>query len=120
MTLLEDKAAKNSAIEPTFGLSDRALGLLRALFSAYPTIERAVVYGSRAKGNYRHGSDIDIALDAPGMDFDVFMRLCTAADDLMLPWNIDLSLISHIDNPDLLEHIARVGKVLWQNPHSVN
>jgi len=41
-------------------------------------------------------------------------RIETALDDLSLPWAIDLSLISHIDNPDLLAHIARVGKPLWE------
>lgn len=119
MIVLKGDASPNSVTEPQFGLTDRALVLLRGLFSADPRIERAIVYGSRAKGNFRHGSDIDITLDAPGMNFDGFVRLCAAVDDLMLPWNIDLSLLSHIDNPDLLDHIARVGKPLWikqQNP----
>ena len=38
----------------------------------------------------------------------------------MLPYRIDLSLLAHIEDPDLRSHIARVGKVLWQNPHPVN
>lgn len=67
----------------------------------------------RAMGNYRNGSDIDITLDAPGMESARFLHLCTAADDLMLPWTMDLSLLSHIDNPALLSHIHRVGKPLW-------
>jgi predicted nucleotidyltransferase len=97
----------------TFGLTERGLALLRSLFSSDPRIERAIVYGSRAKGNFRPGSDIDITLDAPSMDYDDFLRLCTSLDDLMLPWKIDLSLLSQIDNPDLLDHIARVGQPLW-------
>jgi len=97
----------------TFGLTERALALLRSLFSGDPRIERAIVYGSRAKGNFLPGSDIDITLDAPGMDYDDFLRLCASLDDLMLPWTVDLSLLSQIDNPDLLDHIARVGQPLW-------
>lgn len=96
-----------------FGLSARALALLRSLFAAQPLIRRAIVYGSRAKGNYRPGSDLDITLDAPDLGFDAYLRLCTAADELMLPWQIDLSLLSQIENPELLEHIGRVGKPLW-------
>ncbi len=99
-----------------FGLSARALGLLRGLLSSYPQIRLAKVYGSRAKGNYREGSDIDIALDAPEMTFDAYLKLCGELDDLLLPWDIDLSLLCHIDNPDLLEHIERVGQMLWQKP----
>lgn len=96
-----------------FGLSERALQLLRDLFSTVPALRRAVVYGSRAKGNFRPGSDIDIALDAPDLKFHDYQRLCTAVDDLNLPWNVDLSLMTHIDSPDLLDHISRVGKPLW-------
>lgn len=113
MIVLKGDSTPNLTIEPTFGLTDRALGLLRGLFSVDPRIERAIVYGSRAKGNFRQGSDIDITLDAPSVDFDGFVRFCSAVDDLMLPWNVDLSMLSHIDNPDLLDHIARVGKPLW-------
>ncbi len=99
-----------------FGLSLRALAVLRALFASCEPVRRAIVYGSRAKGNFREGSDIDIALDAPALSFDLFLRLNTLIDDLMLPWQVDLSVISHIDNPDLLAHIASVGQVLWQKP----
>ena len=104
-------------VDAEFGLSARALALLRSLFAAQPLIRKAIVYGSRAKGNYRRGSDIDIALDAPDFGFDAYLRLCTAADDLMLPWQIDLSLLSQIDNPDVLDHIERVGKPLWVRPN---
>ena len=82
-------------------------------FAAESRITRALIYGSRAKGNYRRGSDIDIALDAPRMTYEDCLRLAATLDDLMLPWRIDLSLLHQIDNPALLEHIARVGKPFW-------
>jgi hypothetical protein len=59
------------------------------------------------------GSDIDIALEGSALNLHDLLRLDTALDDLLLPWEIDLSLLSVIDNPAILEHIARVGKVLW-------
>jgi len=99
-----------------FGLPAKALHDLQEVFSREATIRRVIVYGSRAKGNYRAGSDIDITLDAPGLGFDQLLRLETVLDDLMLPYRIDLSLLHHIDNPDLLDHIARVGRVLYQKP----
>jgi uncharacterized protein len=96
-----------------FGLSSRAMDLLGSAFAADLRINRALIYGSRAKGNYRPGSDIDIALDAPLMTYSDCVRLATTLDDLMLPWRIDLSLLHQIDNPALLDHIARVGKPFW-------
>ena len=99
-----------------FGLPAKAVRDLQEVFSREATIRRAIVYGSRAKGNYRPGSDIDITLDAPALGFDQLLRLETTLDDLMLPYRIDLSLLHHIDNPDLLDHMARVGQVLYKNP----
>lgn len=82
----------------------------------YPAVRKAIVYGSRARGNYRNGSDIDITLDGPDLTLTDLIRIETTLDDPTLPWNIDLSLLSHIDNPALLDHIGRVGKPLWIKP----
>ena len=96
-----------------FGLPSSAVVALRGVFAQNAHVGRAVVYGSRAKGNYRVGSDIDIGLEGSGLTLTDLMHLETALDDLLLPWKIDLSLISQIDNPELLAHIARVGQSLW-------
>ena len=95
-----------------FGLSPRTLGMLRAVLGQHPGIQRAVVYGSRAKGNFRPGSDIDLTLDAPELTLSDLIRIDSELDDLMLPYTIDLSLLQHISNPELLKHIERVGKQL--------
>jgi predicted nucleotidyltransferase len=110
---LETTATPSSEDDVPFGLSKCALDLLCGVFSDYLAVERAIVYGSRAMGNYRNGSDIDIVLLGSALTFDDLLRIETALDDLMLPWHIDLSLLSQIDNPALLDHITRVGKLLW-------
>jgi predicted nucleotidyltransferase len=117
---LETIAASSSEADAPFGLSRRAVDLLRGVFSDYPAVIRAIVYGSRAKGNYRNGSDIDIALEGSALTYHDLLRIETALDDLMLPWGIDLSLLSHIDNPALRDHIARVGKVLWVRENALS
>ncbi len=95
-----------------FGLSPRTLGLLRGVLGHHRDIKRALVYGSRAKGDFRPGSDIDLALDAPQLTLSDLLRIDRELDDLMLPYTIDLSLLQHINNPGLLSHIERVGKLL--------
>lgn len=110
---MDDAAVTAPANAADFGLPAEALAALCGVLSQYPKVVRAVVYGSRAKGNYRSGSDIDLTLDGPALTETDLTRIDTALDDLMLPWKIDLSLLSHIDNPDLLDHIARVGQPLW-------
>lgn len=79
-----------------------------------PDIEQAVLYGSRAKGNYRPGSDIDLTLKGERLSYQELLDIELALDDLLLPWKIDLSLFAQIDNPALVEHIERVGEVFYR------
>lgn len=102
-----------SAAQTDFGLSPRVLDLIRGVLGRHPGINRAIVYGSRAKGNYCTGSDIDLTLDAPQLTFSELLRIDSELDDLMLPYSFDLSLLKQIENPGLLGHIAKVGKPLW-------
>jgi predicted nucleotidyltransferase len=97
----------------TFGLSDATLGRLRGVVAAHHHVVRALVFGSRAKGNYRPGSDIDLALDAPDLPFAELLAIEREIDDLLLPYEIDLALLHQIESPELLDHIARVGQPLW-------
>ena len=101
-----------TAADSNFGLSPSTLGLLRGVLAHHTGINRAVVYGSRAKGAFRPGSDIDLTLDAPSLTLSDLLNIDRELDDLMLPYTIDLSLLQHINNPGLLSHIERVGKLL--------
>lgn len=101
-----------------FGLPAAALRALRDTLARHAHVQRAIIYGSRAKGNYRPGSDIDLTLEGAELDYRELLSIEGELDDQLLPYRIDLSLLSHIDNPALREHIARVGQVLWQNPVS--
>ena len=96
---------------PYFGLNAAALEQLRAIFRTYSAIDKVILYGSRAKGAHRAGSDIDLCLDAPQLELTTLLAIENEIDDLLLPWKVDLSLKHKIDNPALLEHIARVGVV---------
>lgn len=92
-----------------FGLPEHAINQLCRVFQGYPEIEHVLVYGSRVKGNYRPGSDIDLSLVAPGMELETLLYIENRIDDLLLPWTVDLSLLHQIDNEELIEHISRVG-----------
>lgn len=92
-----------------FGLPSHIVTALRAIFQQYPEINKVLLYGSRAKGNYRPGSDIDLTLDAPTLTLTQMLSIESQIDDLMLPYKVDLSLLHQITNTDLLDHIHRVG-----------
>lgn len=95
--------------EVAFGLPQVAREQLVSILREYPEIAQARIFGSRAKGNYRPGSDIDLCPDAPEMSMPRRLELENRLDDLLLPWRIDLVLRHEIDNPALLDHIDRVG-----------
>jgi predicted nucleotidyltransferase len=79
----------------------------------YPQVEEAVLFGSWAKGSARPGSDIDIALKGSGINLQVLNSISRNVDDLLIPNAVDLCIYDRIDDPDFLEHINRVGKVLY-------
>lgn len=78
-----------------------------------PAIEKAILYGSRAKENYRDYSDIDLCLVGATLDFDLLLTVETKLDNLLLPYNIDLSIFNKLDNLDLINHIERVGVIIF-------
>ena len=96
------------------GLSTQTVERIVTLLAHYPAIEKAVLYGSRAKGNYRNGSDIDLTLFGDGLNSSLLTRLDNELDDLLLPFKFDLSLFASLTHPDLIDHIRRVGVVLYE------
>lgn len=95
-----------------FGLSGQDIQQYQSIFADFQEVEQVIIYGSRAKGNFRAASDIDLTLIG-NISWERFTALETCLDDLMLPYQIDLSIYNQIDNPDLLDHIERVGQVFY-------
>jgi len=96
-----------------FGLRPEEVTAIRAVFARYPSVEEVLIYGSRAKGNFRPGSDVDLTLKGVDIDLQVLNRISNDLDDLLLPYTFDLSVFHHIDNPHLTDHIKRVGTVFY-------
>lgn len=96
-----------------FGLSEITIQKICTVFAGYPQVEEAVLYGSRAKGNYKHGSDIDLTLRGQSLTWDILYKLLQEIDDLMMPYTVDLSILDHIRDPDLVKHIERVGVMFY-------
>ena len=96
------------------GLSDSVIEKICGVFACYPQVEKAVLYGSRAKGTYKTGSDIDLTLCGADLTLSVRHRIANELDDLLLPYTIDLSILRDIGDPDVIEHIQRVGMPMYE------
>ena len=98
-----------------FGLPVHVLNDICDVFRKHHNIKKVILYGSRAMGNYRLGSDIDLCVEADGMELTQLLAIENQIDDLLLPWKVDLSSKHQIDNPDLLHHIQCVGIEIYPN-----
>lgn len=96
-----------------FGLKDEAIEAICMVFRNHPEVEKAILYGSRARGNFKPASDIDLTLQGESLNSTVLNTISWELDDLLLPYTFDLSISSQISNPDLIDHISRVGVVLY-------
>ncbi|MBC8054424.1 MAG: nucleotidyltransferase domain-containing protein [Sphingobacteriaceae bacterium] len=97
-----------------FGLKEEVIEKINAVFNQFPQIEKVILYGSRAKGNYRNGSDIDLTLIGEGLNLDLLNKVDIKIDDLLLAYSFDISIYKQISNPDLVAHIERIGQVFYE------
>ena len=97
-----------------YGLSEDQLFKIREVIQSVPVVEEAFLYGSRALGNYREGSDIDITLVGEKLSLKELTKIMNDLDELLLPYEFDISLFHQISNQDLIEHIKRVGISLYK------
>ena len=96
-----------------FGLNQETIDKINSVFEKHPEIEKVIIYGSRAKGNYKSGSDIDFTLIGNDLN-DLVETLDSEIDDLNTPYLFDISIFGKLNSPTLKEHINRVGKVFYK------
>ena len=93
-----------------YGLSDTVITDICGVFRRYPNIEKVLIFGSRAKGTYSEGSDIDLAAVGDGLTFNQLMDINIQIEDLGLLYKVDYN--KNIGTP-IGEHINRVGKPFY-------
>lgn len=96
-----------------FGLTIEVIGKIKKVLTQHKEVQLAILYGSRAKGNYKPGSDIDLTLKGEGLDLSKLAKINSDVDDLSLPYTFDFSIYNHINNIELLDHIKRVGTIFY-------
>jgi predicted nucleotidyltransferase len=97
-----------------FGLNQETIDSIQSVFKKHIEIEEVIIYGSRAKGNYKPGSDIDLTLKGNDLTFTILSKIYQEIDDLNTPYLFDISIFNELKSADLEEHINRVGKVFYE------
>ena len=104
-----------------FGLKESTIRKICVVFARYPQVEKALLYGSRAKGDYKNGSDVDLTLfGGDDLTQNVLHKIVNELDDLLLPYKIDLSIFHDIGDPDVVEHIRRVGVTFYEKSKTIS
>ncbi|MGN6619148.1 MAG: nucleotidyltransferase family protein [Ilyomonas sp.] len=94
----------------TFGLKQGELEKIRSIISTEQNVEDAFIFGSRAKGNYKAGSDVDIALKGKGITCEMLTSISYLLnEETAMPYKFDLLNYDSLRNKELKEHIDRVG-----------
>lgn len=96
------------------GLSPTVIAKIGSVFARYPQVMEVRLYGSRARGNFGNGSDIDLSIMDEGVTNAQLLRMENEIDDLLLPYSVDLSLFHRIDNPGLAAHIQGIGQPFYR------
>ena len=104
-----DKAGKLK-----FDLAPATIAKLSRVFDNFPGIDAVWMYGSRARGTQRHESDIDLAVDAEGLDASQFVRLKGQIEDLELIYRLDVVHLQGVISEDFRGRIMRDRKIFWQ------
>lgn len=98
-----------------FGIYNNTYEIIIIVLNCFPEIEKAIIFGSRAMGNYKKGSDIDIAILGNNINDKTITRLsATLNEEKPIPYFIDIVNYNSITNIQLKEHIDKEGKVLFR------
>jgi predicted nucleotidyltransferase len=96
------------------GLTENDLQEIASVLKQFPEIDEALLFGSRAKGNYKNGSDVDLALKGSGLTFAATTRIsCLLNEETQMPYTFDVVQFETITSPELIEHIDRVGICIY-------
>jgi len=97
-----------------FGLTDRDMDSIKKIFSQYPEVKLVHIFGSRAKGNFNSGSDIDLALMNSGISEQTIAQLKNDFEESSLPYFVDLIYFTPLTHQELIDHINRVGVLFYK------
>ena len=99
-----------------FGLDEETLHTIEDALKPFSDVEEAIIFSSRAMGNYKRGSDVDIALKGTHLTSRSVDALRTFFNDAApgYPYKTDVLNYHTLANAELKKHIDEHGKILYK------
>jgi predicted nucleotidyltransferase len=97
-----------------YGLNDNIIKKIKEIFQLFPEVEKVILFGSRAIGTFKEGSDIDLAIIG-SVNFNIKLSISQKMDELNLPYKIDIIEYEKIKETELLNSINKYGIIIYEN-----
>ena len=92
-----------------FGIPQNTYNKIKKFFSSVDEIEKIKIFGSRAKGNYKPFSDIDLVIYGEKITEKMVLHILTELDELPTPYKFDVIDYKTINNENLKKSIDEYG-----------
>lgn len=102
-----------------YGLENDVIESIISTLCQNQKITKVILFGSRAKDTFHAGSDVDLALIGLGINLDDILNVMIEIEKLNLPYKFDLIIYERIKESELIEHINRVGIVLFDRKKNI-
>lgn len=107
--MAEDRVEENRRA----GLTTAMVDAIGSIIAVDARVRKVILFGSRAKGSGREGSDIDLAVYGDALDRNDAARWADELEEALFPWSVDVVVVDNEVDPDLRAHIDRVGRVIF-------
>ncbi len=98
-----------------FGLNNEDIEEILMILKSVPEVDEAIIFGSRAEGNFRNGSDLDIAIKGSDISFSAISHISYLLnEETLMPYKFDILDYNMISNEDLKDHINRIGRTFYK------
>jgi len=98
----------------SFGIYEKSYDLIINAIKSFHEIEKAIIFGSRAMGNFKKGSDVDIAIFGENIKFETTSELnAKLNEEIPIPYYVDILNFNDISSKELKKHIIEEGKVFY-------
>lgn len=101
-------------IPNNFGLSNRDMASIFTILRNYSEVRTVLIFGSRAKGSFKSGSDIDLAIMDENVSEETLIRIQSSFKESSLPYFVDILNFQALQHTDLKDHITRVGVPFYE------
>ena len=97
-----------------YGIPEKSYRLILDSLKNFEQIEKAAIYGSRAMGNFKRGSDIDLVVYGNCLNQNSLLKLKTKLEqELPIPFFFDITHYESLTENDLKEHIDNHSKMIY-------